>query len=106
MTDLSEVKNYLTWRSQDAYRNSVAMVAQSLYSHKELHKVSVSKQQELIFQKGINWNDYPSRLKRGGTFVRTIQENSSAWCDVETPRNWFSDVNQFKETSFEIIEGV
>lgn len=61
-----EVENYMIFRQQDATRNSISSVAQSLYSHKELHGVSSDAQQELIFQKGINWNNYPSRMKRGG----------------------------------------
>jgi tRNA(His) 5'-end guanylyltransferase len=61
-----EVLNYFIWRQQDATRNSISAVAQSLYSHKELEGVSSDQKQELIFQKGINWNDYESRKKRGG----------------------------------------
>lgn len=77
-----EVENYLIWRQQDATRNSISSVAQSLYSHKELSKKSSDEQQELIFQKGQNWNDYPVGQKRGriiekiqfvnGVDVRTI----------------------------------
>lgn len=66
-----EVENYFIWRQQDATRNSISSVAQSLYSHKELHGVSSDAKQELIFQKGINWNDYPSRMKRGG-FIEKV----------------------------------
>lgn len=65
-----EVENYFIWRQQDATRNSISSVAQSLYSHKELHGVSSDAKQELIFQKGINWNDYPSRMKRGGFIAK------------------------------------
>ena len=68
-----EVENYLIWRQQDATRNSISSVAQSLYSHKELHGVSSDQKQELIFQKGINWNNYPSRMKRGG-FIGKVSE--------------------------------
>lgn len=60
-----EVINYLIWRQQDATRNSISSVAQSLYSHKELEGVDSDAKQELIFQKGINWNDYDSGKKRG-----------------------------------------
>jgi tRNA(His) 5'-end guanylyltransferase len=60
-----EVENYFIWRQQDTVRNSISSVAQSLYSHKELAGKNVSQQQELIFQKGINWNDYAPRYKRG-----------------------------------------
>lgn len=68
-----EVENYMIFRQQDATRNSISSVAQSLYSHKELHGVSSDAKQELIFQKGINWNDYPSRMKRGG-FIEKVGE--------------------------------
>lgn len=78
----TEVENYFIWRMQDATRNSIASVAQSLYSHKELNGKSSDEQQELIFQKGQNWNDYPVGQKRGriiekiqfvnGVDVRTI----------------------------------
>lgn len=60
-----EVVNNFLWRQQDATRNSISAVAQSLYSAKELHKVNTDQMQELIFQKGINWNDYDPKLKRG-----------------------------------------
>lgn len=53
------------WREDDATKNSITMAAQSVYSHKELHGKNSSDKQEMLFQKGINWNDYPSHFKRG-----------------------------------------
>lgn len=92
-----EVENYFIWRQQDATRNSISSVAQSLYSHKDLNGKSSDEKQEMIFQKGINWNDYPARMKRGG-FIQKVQvevENTytpnsptvfrSKWVDVECP---------------------
>jgi tRNA(His) 5'-end guanylyltransferase len=67
---IDEVVNYLIWRQQDATRNSISSVAQSLYSHKELHNKSTDDMQEMIFQKGINWNDYSYREKRGTVIAR------------------------------------
>ena len=69
-----EVVNYFIWRQQDAVRNSIQMVAQSLYSHRELQGKKGSELQEMIFQKGINWNDYPVECKRGACIVRTVEE--------------------------------
>ena len=60
-----EVINYFIWRQQDATRNSIQLVAQSMFSHKELYKKNTSQLQEMIFQKGVNWNDYPTYFKRG-----------------------------------------
>jgi tRNA(His) 5'-end guanylyltransferase len=68
--DRVEVMNYLIWRNNDAARNSISMVAQSLYSHKELHGMSSSDKQEMLFQKGINWSDYDKSLKNGRLIVR------------------------------------
>lgn len=62
---LAEARNNVLWRQQDSTRNSISAVAQSLYSPKELHGVNTDKMQEMIFQKGINWNNYDAGLKRG-----------------------------------------
>lgn len=66
-----EVCNYFLWRQQDATRNSVQMLARSLYSHKECTNKNNSELQELIFQKGINWNDCPISQKRGRCIIKT-----------------------------------
>lgn len=66
-----EVTNYFIWRQQDAVRNSISSAAQSVYSHGELHGKSQKEQQELLFQKGINWNDYPTAQRRGVCCVKS-----------------------------------
>lgn len=63
--DRQEVINYFIWRQKDAIRNSLQMLAQSLYSHKELHKKSQADLQEMCFSAGHNWNDLPQHLKSG-----------------------------------------
>lgn len=63
---LDEAANYLLWREQDATKNSIAMAAQSKFSHNQLHGKHGSDMQEMLFtQHGINWNDYPAPFKRG-----------------------------------------
>lgn len=91
---IDEVKNYFIWRQQDAVRNSISSVAQSLYSTKELHGVKTDQMQELIFQKGINWNDYDFRMKRGAvigkvetTSIRTMQGPNEEVIETEFTRN-------------------
>jgi len=66
----AEVTNYFKWRQDDASRNSVQMLARSLYSHKECNNKNNSELQELCFQKGHNWNDVPTRHKRGRCIVK------------------------------------
>jgi tRNA(His) 5'-end guanylyltransferase len=45
------------------------MAASEYYSHNFLMGKNGSEKQELLFQKGVNWNDYPSFFKRG-TYVQ------------------------------------
>lgn len=73
----TEVENYFIWRQQDTTRNSVSSVAQSLYSQKELSGKNTDEQQELIFKKGINWNDYAPKYKRGRMIVKETYEKNS-----------------------------
>ena len=72
--DRIEVFNYLIWRQQDATRNSIQMGAQALYSQKQLHKKNTSDLQEMMFQKGVNWNDYPVGFKRGRVILKEKSE--------------------------------
>lgn len=72
-----DVVNYFLWRQQDATRNSVQMLARSLYSHKECTNKNNSELQELIFQKGINWNDCPTSQKRGRCIVKQYTEKTA-----------------------------
>ena len=61
-----EVTNLIYWRQLDASRNSIQMVGQANFSHKELqHKSCNNIQDMLMNQKGINWNDLPTYQKRG-----------------------------------------
>lgn len=64
-----EAANVILWREQDATKNSISMAARHYYSHKELYNKNGSEMQEMLFQKGVNWNDYPNFFKRG-TFVQ------------------------------------
>ena len=65
-----DVVNYFLWRQQDATRNSVQMLARSLYSHNQLENCNNSELQEMCFQKGVNWNDVPTSQKRGRCIVK------------------------------------
>lgn len=66
-----EVANYFYWRQLDASRNSIQMVGQANFSHKELQNKSCNDIQDmLITQKNINWNDFPTYQKRGSCVVK------------------------------------
>jgi len=66
-----EVINYFIWRQNDAARNSIQCLAQSLFSHKQIQGLNNSQLQEKLFQeKGINWNDLPTTHKRGSAVLK------------------------------------
>lgn len=64
-----EAANTFLWREQDATKNSISMAARHYYSHDELNNKTGAEMQEMLFRKGVNWNDYPAFFKRG-TFVQ------------------------------------
>jgi tRNA(His) 5'-end guanylyltransferase len=67
-----EVTNLIYWRQLDATRNSIQMVGQANFSHKELQNKSCNKIQDMLMtEKGINWNDFPTHQKRGSCCVKT-----------------------------------
>ena len=66
-----EVTNLIYWRQLDATRNSIQMVGQANFSHKELQGKSCNMIQDMLMtQKNINWNDFPTHLKRGSCCVK------------------------------------
>lgn len=67
----NKVVSYFIWRQQDAIKNSISMAAQSKFSNKQLMKKNSNEKQVMLFQAGIDWNDYPEFFKHG-TFCKNI----------------------------------
>lgn len=86
-----EVANYFLARQNDAVRNSIQMVARSLYSHYECDEKSKSDLQEMIFLKGQNWNDYPDHLKRGSICIKVEREDNRPTWTVEAAPMKFNE---------------
>lgn len=62
----------LLWRENDASKNSISMLAQSLFSHKSLQKLDGNQMQDkMMLEKGVNWNDLETKFKRG-TYIKRI----------------------------------
>lgn len=73
-----EVANLLYWRQLDASRNSIQMVGQANFSHKELQNKTCSDIQDMLMtQKGINWNELPTHQKRGSCCIKTLESVSN-----------------------------
>lgn len=110
-----EVCNYFYWRQLDASRNSIQMVGQANFSHKELqHKSCNDIQDMLMTQKGINWNDLPTYQKRGSCVVRNkvvlecdeVTEKCMLRDQKQGENNWIidKDIPIFKGDGREYIE--
>ena len=97
-----EVANCLYWRQLDAARNSIQMVGQANFSHKELQNKSCNMIQDMLFtQKNINWKDLPVYHKRGSCCIKeTYTEGES----IRT--RWVIDkeIPMFKEADREYVE--
>ena len=105
-----EVTNLIYWRQLDAARNSVQMVGQSYFSHKQLQNKSCNQIQDMLMtEKGINWNDFPTHQKRGSCCIKS-ETTTTAFVEGETKTverpHWYIDLNipQFKNEGREYID--
>ena len=102
-----EVTNYFLWRQRDCEKNSVSQLAMSKFSHKQLmNKTGNQKQDMLMLEKGVNWNDLQTIYKRGSASYRVqveVKEALRSKCiiDYEMPiigkdrdyvERWVADV--------------
>lgn len=70
----TEAYNALLWRENDCTKNSISMVGQNEFSHKELQGLNGKQiQYKLITEKGINWNDFDPIYKRGAYVQRRVE---------------------------------
>ena len=110
-----EVTNLCYWRQLDASRNSIQMVGQANFSHKELQNKSCNDIQDmLMIQKGINWNDLPTYQKRGSCCVRNkiviesdgVMETAQLRDTSKSENEWIidTDIPIFKGESREYID--
>lgn len=82
---LEEAVNCLVWRELDATKNSISMAAQYHFSHKSLQNKNGKEMQEMLWkEKNINFNDYPTRFKRGAYFKRVVEERTFTASELET----------------------
>ncbi len=88
-----EVNNYFVWRQLDATRNSINMLGQFYFSHKELQNKNTNQIQDMLMLTikndqplAVNWNDLDVWKKRGTTITRG---------DTSIPSltNWVTDDN-------------
>lgn len=99
-----EVSNYFLARQKDAVKNSISMLAQSLYSPKELHGVNESQMQELTFQKGHNWNDLHFSKKRGSFIVKNLYVKDTIVTELAEKNVMFEEDKTVMRPKWEVVE--
>lgn len=113
-----EVTNLIYWRQLDAIRNSIQMVGQANFSHKELQNKTCNNIQDmLMLKKNINWNNFPTYQKRGSCVIKsdeietTIKDNigtngSVIGAEMVIRSKWIidKDIPIFKGEDREYIE--
>lgn len=84
-----EVTNCILWRQNDAIRNSIQMVGQANFLHNKLqNKTSNDIKDMLLTEKSINWDDLPTKYKRGTCCIKhkTVGDSRAKWIiDEEIP---------------------
>lgn len=84
-----EVTNLVYWRQLDATRNSIQMVGQANFSHKELQGKSCEKIKEmLITEKRVSWENFHPMYKHGSCCIKVTAET-----DGVTRSSWEIDKN-------------
>jgi tRNA(His) 5'-end guanylyltransferase len=80
-----EIVNYLIWRQRDCVRNSIMMVGQSKFSHKQLDGKKTNEVQEMLWdQHHINWNDFTPGEKRGRIVYREPENFETSYKHKKT----------------------
>lgn len=86
LPNINLVCDYFRWRNEDAHRNALngycywtlRKEGKNLtQATKTLEKISVAEKNELLFARGINFNDAPNWQKRGvGLFWKTYEKEA------------------------------
>lgn len=102
-----EVTNYFLWREMDAMRNSINMVGFAKFSPKLLFGKTTKEITEILAENGVNYDTYPTYLKRGSCCrkISTEGEIRPKWVvDLDIPvfknegRKYIDDLVYFQET--------
>lgn len=76
------------------------MLARSLASHKECNNLNSNQLQELIHQRGQNWNDWGTSNKRGRCAVKkikTIENTIRSYWEIDNEIPIFSQDKNYIE---------
>ena len=90
-----EVCNCLIWRQQDAIRNSIQMMGQAHFSHKELMNKSCEDVKHMLAEKNIKWESLPLHYQRGSCVKKELTEVKTI---IDTAENTQNTISRMKWT--------
>lgn len=93
-----EVTNYFIWRQQDWTRNSLQMLAQSHFSHKQLQRKNSADLHEMLHGIDVNWADLDPVWKNG-VYLRKKPEGVKRYTDFD-----FGQCREAVEMCLEVVE--
>jgi tRNA(His) guanylyltransferase len=68
--DRDTAADFFRWRGQDARRNAIQMIAQSVFSHRQLHGKSITDQLTMLKTAGITPKDFADQYRHGTLMTR------------------------------------
>ena len=77
-----EVTNCIIWRQLYGMRNAISSVGQNYFSQKELNKKTSEMIKQMLLEKGIDFEQFPTESKLGSACFR---ENGKFKVDTEMP---------------------
>ena len=86
-----EVCNYFIWRQKDWMKNSIQMLARSVFSHKELQNKKVPDMLEMLYRKGIDWHKLAPVCKNGTFLHRRVNNHGVSYFAVNYEANFLSE---------------
>lgn len=97
----TECTNTFLWREIDATKNALSMAARALYPAKELFGKKAPDLHEMLYRKGINFNDYPVAFKRGVYVQRQAVQRlipDEKWASIPERNRPASQIVERRET--------
>lgn len=71
---IDDALDVFRWREDDAVKNSVSMLAQAHFSHRQLHEKHTRDKLIMLEERGVVWGNEPTHVKRGVYLKRRTVE--------------------------------
>lgn len=78
-----EAANAFLWRAMDARKNAISMLAQSRFSHRELHQKDQKAMLAMLAEIGIDFEAFPAAFTRGSFIRRAANRRSLTTEEME-----------------------